>query len=182
MVTYDKIQEIRTALWNSIYEHYISTELFSAGWLFLIALTVVSYIVWIKVCDKSRLKELLLVGSFVTVCMAFFDVVATTMLLWGHKVRVFPGVPSLFATDYTLFPIIIMIAQQFAKSGRDFLLWVGLGSAILAFVIFPVYALLGTMALNRLNYFYIFLIVYTVSLISRGAFIWVTGIEQRHKN
>jgi hypothetical protein len=182
MVTYDKILEIRKLLWEGIYKHYISEELFSGPWLFLLGLTLISYIVWIKVLDKSRIIDLLLVGSLVAVAMSFLDVVATTMVLWSHKIRVFPGVPSLFATDYTLYPIMVMIVFQFCNSWKKYLFWSIISASILAFVFFPLYIVVGTMALNRLNYFHVFLVAYITAVVARAVFIWVTKIKESQKN
>jgi hypothetical protein len=181
MPTYEQIHELEKQLWGKIYTRWVNVELFSIPWLFQMGLTIAAYVIWIKILDKKRLKELLLIGSFVAVAFGFYDVMATTIRLWGYRVRVLPGVPSMFANDYTLAPIMVMIAAQFGATWKKYSFWAIGMSAIYAFIIIPVSTWVGVLEFHMWNHFYTFLLILFTAMVVRCIYLWVDRIEESSK-
>lgn len=164
------------------YQHWISSEVFSFGWFLTIFVLAVFYIVWIKLVDKSRLGQLLLLGALAGVG---FIVVSGMVLngLYGvaeYKIRPFPLIPAIFIVSVTKAPIIIMLVHQYTSTWKGYMLWTGIGMAFLAFVLYPIYSLVGIYQMHNWNYFYQFLLLLIGAILSRLAFLWIMGIQQRN--
>ena len=71
-----------------------------------------------------------------------------------------------------------MLAQQYTSSWNRYALWTGVGSAFLAFGIFPLYSLIGIYQLHHWNYFYQLLLLFTNAIMARGLLLLVISIEQ----
>lgn len=143
------------------------------------AFLIISYIVWIKLVDKRRLKEILLFGSFVAVAAGFIDLVGVTAGLWEHDTRLFPFSPSLFPFDYTIVPILYMLVIQYTSSWRNYLIGSLLVAAFNSFVINPVYVMVGILQYHKFNYFYMFVLIFVVTTIIKAIYNWITNIENR---
>ena len=173
--------ETARKLADQSYQHWVSYELFSFEWFLIAIVNAIIYAIWLKLLDKSRVCHLLLLGSLAAVGFIVAD-----MVLFGffgvaeYKVSPAPLEPPIFIVSVTIAPIIIMLAQQYMSSWKGYLLWTSIGMAFLAFVLLPIYSLVGIFQLHNWNYFYHFLLLLTGGLISRVVFLWCIGIEQRH--
>lgn len=174
------LYELKMEYWGQLYRHWVSEEFLSFAWFFNIAFLLLFYIVWIKLVDKRRLRDLLLFGSFMAVVATFIDIVAVTMGLWEYKVRLFPISPAPFPFDFTVIPILYMLVLQYTSTWRSYLTGSLLASALFAFVIIPVYVLLGKEQYHKFNYFYMFILVFVMTAIIKAIYNWIVGIE--HKN
>lgn len=175
--------ELARKLAQLSYQNWVSHELFSFGWFVLIIVNVIFYITWLKLLDKSRLSHLLLIGSLSAVGFLIGDIILFGFLgVAEYKVAITPIQPPLFILSITIVPIIIMLVQQYTSSWRGYLLWNSIGMAFLTFVLLPIYSLIGIFQFHSWNYFYYFLYIITSTLIVRGVFLWIIGIEQRHSS
>lgn len=173
------LYESSRLLVNQSYQHWVSNELFSFGWFFTIGVLVVIYTVWLKLVDKSRLSHLLLLGSLSAVGFIVADMVFMNFLgLAEYKIRPFPLDPPIFIVSVTKAPVLYMLVQQYTSSWKGYLLWASIGTAVLAFGIFPIYSLLGVYQLHNWNYFYQFLLMLIGGMLARATFLWIIGIEQ----
>jgi hypothetical protein len=165
--------------WHSSYQRWISQELFSFQWFFIISVMFILYIVWIKLVDKRRLKDLLLFGSFISVVGAFIDIVGVSTGLWEYKVRLFPFSPALFPFDYTIVPILYMLVFQYTSTWRGYLIGSLLASAINCFAVNPIYVMVGILRYRKFNYFYLFIVIFVLTTIIKAIYNWVSNIQQR---
>jgi len=175
------IYEIARKLSQQSYQHWVSYELFSFGWFLLVIVNVIFYFIWLKLLDKSRISHLLLIGSLSAVGFLIGDLFLFGFLgVAEYKVSITPTEPALFIMSVTIAPIIIMLVQQYRSSWKGYLLWISIGMAFLAFILMPIYSLVGILQLHNWNYFYHFLYLLIVTLMVRVVFLWIIGIEQRH--
>jgi MFS family permease len=173
------IYEIGRLSANISYQHWISKELFSFGWLVTAGALIVTYGMWFKLVDKRRIKDLLLLGSLCSVAFAVIDTVLVGFLgLWSFKIRLFPFDPPLFIVGLTMGPIMYMLVFQYTSSWRSFFLWNAIGCAVIVFGILPLYSLLGIFQLYKWNWFFHFLLFFSVGTVARGLLYWFTSIEQ----
>lgn len=174
--------EIARKLSQVSYQHWVSNELFSIDWVILIIVNAIFYIIWLKLLDKSRISHLLLLGSLVAMVFLTSDIFLYGFLgLAEYKVSLTPVETPVFSIAVTVVPVINMLVQQYISSWKGYVMWISIGMAFLAFVLLPIYSLVGIFQLHyNWNYFYHFLFLLIGSLISRLIFLWITGIEQRH--
>jgi hypothetical protein len=137
------------------------------------------YTIWLKVVDKSRIQSILLLGSLSAVGLVVADIVL--MGYFGvaeYKIRPFPWEPAIFIVSVTKAPILYMLVLQYTSSWRDYLLWAGIGTAVLAFGILPIYSLLNIYQLHHWNYLYQFLLMFVDGAIARVLLLWLISMEQ----
>jgi hypothetical protein len=161
------------------YQRWINNELFSFSWFFEIAIILIFYAIWLRSVDKSRIQSLLLLGSLSAVGFAIADIVL--MGYFGvaeYKIRLFPIEPALFIVSITIAPTLYMLVLQYTSSWKDYLLWAGIGTTFLSFVLLPIYSLLGIIQLYHWSYFYQFILMLTNGVIARVLLLWFIRIEQ----
>jgi hypothetical protein len=161
------------------YQHWITAELFSTGWFIIVGVLVIAYAVWLKLVDKRRLGDILLLGSLIAVGFTVGD----TFLIgnWGvsnYNVSLLPGRPPLFVLSLTVGPIIFMLIQQYTTSWKEYLTWAAIGSATVAFGLMPFYVWIGILQLYKWNYIYHFFYMFTAGTIGRGILLLIINIEQ----
>ncbi len=174
---YEKEREIaRLSL-----ERWLKDEIFSLGWFIEIGILIVVYVIWLKLLDKRRSTELLLIGSLTAVVKSINAMMLGGGLgLFDYSIRLTPVLSNVFVTSVTISPVIVMLSEQYSSSWGGFMLRSAIGFAILNFAIFPLYVRLGALNFYNWNVFYHFLVLFGYSLIVRLAFLWIEGIKKRH--
>ncbi len=162
-------------------QHWLDEEVFSFGWFLMVAILIVAYVVWLKLLDKRRATELLLIGSLEAVAKSINSIVLGGLLGLAHyNVKLLPINPNVFISSITLSPIIIMLADQYCHSWKGFIVRMAIGNAALNFIIFPIYDYVGILEFYNWNVFFHFLVLLVISLIVRLAFLWIMGTQERH--
>ncbi len=167
MSTGELVHELRLQLWNITYARYINQELFSYQWWGILVLLLLSYSIWWKLVDKSRLVELLLFGSYVAVSAAVIDIWGVTTAHWQYNIRIFPILPAPFPFDYTVIPILLMLAYQYGKGWRHYLFWAAMGAGLFSFIISPIFNITGIKTYFQWSLAYFFIIIIIIAIISR---------------
>jgi len=175
------VYETSRLLAYQTYQHWVSKELFSFGWFLEIIVLTIVYIIWLKLVDKSNLRNLLLLGALASVGFIIADLVLFNNLgLIEFKIGIFPMIAQIFIVTITIVPILFMLVQQYTSSWKGYLLWASIGAAIISFGLGPIYTTVGIIQLHNWNFFYQFLLMLTGGILSRAALLWVIGIEQSH--
>lgn len=74
------------ALNQASVQHWLSSEVFSFGWFVIFGTLSVAYTVWLNLLDKSRTKDILLIGSLAAV--AFMMVIMVIFRqLWALSLK-----------------------------------------------------------------------------------------------
>ncbi|MZP28296.1 hypothetical protein GTO91_00975 [Heliobacterium undosum] len=167
MENYELIQQTREGLSALVLSRYLSTELFTFNWWFLLAILIGTYALWWKIIEKKRLLELLLFGSFIAVSVGFVEGIGTTSGIWGYKYKLVPIVPSLFPFDYTLVPIIYMTIYQYTTSWRTYFTTTSVASALYAFGFNPLLVSMDILHIEHWNHIYNFILLLTISNLAR---------------
>lgn len=173
----NSLYNLRLEYWHESYKHWISQELFSFPWFFNIAFLAILYIVWVKIVDKKRLRELLLFGALLAVASVLIDTIAVTIGLWEYNISLFPISPAPFPFDFTVIPISFMFVSQYTSTWRTYLIGALFAAGVFSFVLEPVYVLLGIKIFHKFNYFYMFVLVFVVTIAIKAIFNWIVSIE-----
>ncbi|MBC9786140.1 hypothetical protein H1S01_16865 [Heliobacterium chlorum] len=187
MDNFEIIQQTRETLGQLVVIRYLSDELFSFNWWFLLAILIGTYVVWWKLIDKNRLMELLLFGSFIAVSVTFVEGFGTTIGLWGYKYKLVPVVPSLFPFDYTLIPILHLLTYQHTTSWKSYFITSTIVSAVYSFAFSPLLVWMGIMHIEHWRHYYHFIILLTISNLARFVLLAVIkrqfsaeGVSSKH--
>lgn len=174
--------EIRRLLVSQSYQNWITNEVFSFKWFLMIGMLVVVYSVWLKLLDKSRLKDLLLYGSLLAVGFTLSDVILGSYFgFYSYKVNLLPLKPPVFIASITIMPIMFMLVMQYTSSWRSFTLWASIAAAVYSFILIPLYTKLDILYFYKgYNFFFSFLRTVAGAVIGRAFFLWFAGIQQRH--
>jgi hypothetical protein len=86
---------------------------FSWRWWLKLVLTVLPWIVWVKIRDKKDTVRLLFIGLFVASVTNFLDNIGISYGLWQYNWKLMPVTNSYFPWNYSLFPVLIMLILQF---------------------------------------------------------------------
>lgn len=171
------IHQLRVQEWAAVNASW-KQELFSPKWWALLGIVIISYVVWWRVADKSRLAHLLLFGSFVTIMRIIFDDLVVGMGLYSYKVRLVPLVHALIVNDLTTVALFYMIVYQFASTWKSFIIWSAVWSGLWAFVIKPLFTTFGILILYDWNYFYTFIALFLIGVLSRFSLLLVLRVEK----
>lgn len=174
------LYSLRMEFWQKSYKHWVSQEIFSFPWFFNTVFLLVLYIVWIKLVDKNRIRELLLFGSLLAVASMLIDTIAVTVGLWEYNIRLFPISPAPFPFDLTVVPILYMIVMQYTSSWRDYFIGAVIAAAIFSYIIVGAYILLGIKTFYKFNLFYMFILTILVTVIIKAIYNWIVSIETRN--
>jgi hypothetical protein len=162
------------------YQHWMSQKLFSFGWWILVGVLAVTYSIWLKLLDKTRVIPILLLGSLCAVGFMVADIILVGFLgLWEYKITITPLHPPVFIVSVSIAPILYMLVLQYTASWRSYLLWAAIGTAVLTLGLLPLYSLLGIFQLYKgWNYFYHFLLMLTAGTVARAMLLWFASIER----
>jgi hypothetical protein len=162
------------------YQHWISSELFSTGWFVMVAVLAVTYAVWLKLVDKSRIRDLILFGSLLAVGFSLAGLILEGYYgLWEYQVSLLPLKPTVFIVSYTIAPILFMTVAQYTTSWKSYLVWGSIGAVVITFGLVPIYSMLGIVKFHdNFNNFYNFIMYMTGGIIGRAIYLWLVSIEQ----
>lgn len=127
--------------------HWLNNELFTWNWWLLVGFIVLPLILWIKVFDRKRILELLLVWTLVIIPTSYLDSIGIDLKFWVYPVQFIPLTPRALPFDFFMVGIAYMLLYQFFSSWRKYLIVL----VIMAFT----YAFIGeplSQALNLVHY------------------------------
>ncbi|WP_144854837.1 CBO0543 family protein [Paenibacillus cremeus] len=119
--SYDDLQQAREQLRQLSYQHWIHHDLLTWRWWLLLTLTIVPWIIWWRVANKSRRQETLLYGALIAIFAISLDDVGTHLLWWGYPDKLFQSIPPLIPADLTLVPVFMMLVYQLLQDWKLFL-------------------------------------------------------------
>jgi len=162
------------------YQHWVSAEVFSVGWFFMVGVLFITYVVWLKLVDKSRIKDLILLGALLAVGFSLVGIILEGNYgFWEYQIRLVPLKPEVFNASYTIGPILFMTVAQYTTSWKSYLMWGSIGAAVITFGLVPIYGMLGIIKFhNNYSNFYNFIYYMTGAIIGRAIYLWLVSIEQ----
>ncbi len=166
---FNAIQETHKQLTDMRLEYWIKYELFEPQWWFLLLLLVVPWLVWYKLVDKGRIKDILLYGVFVALVATYLDAIGNELVLWSYPHSLMPLMPKLFPVDLSLLPVIFMLIYQYFPQWKPFIIVSILTSLFSAVVAEPMFVYLGIYEMYKWEYWYSFVIYIVLSF----SFKWI---------
>lgn len=163
--SWEDVVKLRIELRDTDLLYWLQNCFFSFEWWIVLLLTIVPWIVWWKLVDKSRLTEVLLYGLMITVITTVFDVIGVGYVLWGYPIMLEPVIPPMTPANLTVFPTAYMLLYQyFPKWKAFFFASVGL-SFIFSYIGEPVMEWLNIYQRNNWKSIYSFPIYIAIGLL-----------------
>ncbi|PAB59567.1 CBO0543 family protein [Anaeromicrobium sediminis] len=162
--SWEHIVELRIKLRDANLSYWFHHDLFSFGWWIIVFLTIAPWIIWWKLVNKSRLTEILLYGSFISILTTVLDVLGATFVLWGYPTMLEPGVPPMVPANLSVFPVGYMLLYQYFPKWIKFLIAATGMSFIFSFIGEPVLAWLNIYENNNWKSIYSFPIYIIIAL------------------
>ena len=169
MITDEQILKAKENLNVLIETQWINEFFLSPIWIFLLALILFAYALFIYLVDKKRIIEILLYGSLVAVSFAVYDSIAQHLNYWVTLKGVLPIEPHYFLGNLTLIPLFAMLVYQYTSSWRRYLIWITVWAGLLVFVYYNL----------LLSYFNIFVYIKRFSAIIDFTLFLASGIIAR---
>lgn len=144
-----QLTELRQQYWS----HY---DLFSAQWWFLLVLFIVPWVVWWRLVDKTRLKDIVWFGIATSYLIFFLDHVGYELNLWIYPHKIIRFIPESSAYDLGILPVLHMLVYQYYRTWRSFLIANTIMAAVFVAVCEPVSVWLGLYKLLHWKYIYSF--------------------------
>ena len=159
--------QLQLQIWDITWNRYLTEELFSPRWWGVLIFLLAIYALWLKLLDKSRVLEIVLFGSFVAVQAVMVDIAGFSMGLWQHNIRLLPVVPGVFPIDFTVVPILLMLAHQYGSTWSRYLTWSALAALLFSFGISPAFQYFDIKAYYNWHFAYFVVLMMVVAVISR---------------
>jgi hypothetical protein len=135
-VSFEQVQDARQILRDLGLSHWISDDLFSWQWYFLVTSSIFPWVIWLKFyIDRKRIFEVLTSGFIVGAFSITLDVIGVDFMLWAYPEQILPVIPPLFPADLTVIPIGYMIIYQYFKAWKSYLLMNVFLAALFGYVI-----------------------------------------------
>lgn len=160
----DEVYNMITTANNTFLHIWITQIVFSWRWWLAIVLTVLPWIVWVKIRDKKDTVRLLFMGISVAIVTSTLDNIGIAYGLWHYNWKLFPLLDSYFPWNYSVFPVMVMIILQFKPKVNSTIKAVGF-AFLCAFVFEPIANWIGLYDPIHWKFWYSFIIYVPLYLI-----------------
>jgi len=162
-------------------DKWLDTEFNTPGWWFLIAIAIVSLVIWWKMVDKKLLLELTFYGFTIMTIDIWFDQVGYELGLWYYPVDLIPVFPPSTSIDYVILPVVYTLVYQYFRSWKAFILATLLMANVFSFVLEPLLVKFGFYVLVKWKFYYSFPIYITIGIILKSVVNKMKDIIVRHQ-
>lgn len=166
-----ELEKLESQMLKMTIDHWFQYDLFSWRWWLLSGGIVLSLVIFLKLLDQSRKKEILLFGFLVALIVTFLDLLGWNLHLWTYPFKLLPMCTPLLPVDYVTIPIFYMLIYQWFRSWRPFF-WASTVLAILmAYVLEPLSIWLEFYKPIAWKHIYSFPIYILIAVVGK----WATG-------
>jgi hypothetical protein len=154
----DKFQEIEKhygqlhKLWL---DYWTEEVVFTHQWWIMIFTLLIPFFIWWKLVDKTRIREISLVGLIVN-CIAFIlDQIGSSLGYWIYPFTLTPLERDLWAVaDFSVMPFFYMMLYQWFPKWKSYLVGIIIFSLFAAFVGERIFEWLGIYKLLKWKHIY----------------------------
>lgn len=132
--------------WRLTYERmqeWLRQELFTFRWWILLALFIITMLLWLKMVDKTRLNKIILYTVFVIIYIIVLDELGEELCLWYYPVDLFFLFPPTTAIDYSCLPLIYMVIYQKFSNWKSFAIANIVMATVFCFIFEPIFVAAG---------------------------------------
>lgn len=113
---------------------WLNHELLTWSWWLLIILLLIPWMIWIKLVDRTKLIELVIIGLSTSFITSLLDIVGTELDFWVYPTQLIPTFPRAFAFDVAMVPVAFMLLYQYFKTWKPYISALIILASIYAFI------------------------------------------------
>lgn len=156
-----ELTELRQKFWL----HY---NLFTLQWWLLLALLIIPWVIWWRLVDKKRLKEILLYGVSMSFLVFLLDHIGYELNLWVYPYKPFPILPESLAFDLGILPVLHMLLFQYYTRWRPYIIANILMATVFVFLCEPISVWIGLYKTLDWKYMYSFPLYILKAILIKG--------------
>ncbi|MFB3166880.1 CBO0543 family protein [Neobacillus sp. 179-C4.2 HS] len=154
----DKFQEIEKhygqlrTLWQ---DYWTQEVVFTYQWWIMILTLLIPFFLWWKLVDKTRIREISLVGLIVSCIALILDQIGSSLGFWTYPFTLTPLERDLWAVaDFSVMPFFYMMLYQWFPKWKSYLVAIIIFSLFSAFVGEKIFQWLGIYKLLKWKHIY----------------------------
>ncbi|MBM7573343.1 CBO0543 family protein [Aquibacillus albus] len=165
---YDEIRNFHQQLYEMRLEYWIGHDLFTFQWWLLLFVFIVPWIIWWRLVDKKRIRQILLFGTLLMILVMFMDDFGVETHLWSYPYQLVNVMPRLIPIDQGILAVAHMLVYQYFSKWKQFIIANIVMAAIFTFVFEPLTVWLGIYKLENWRYIYSLPIYFLKSVLIKG--------------
>ena len=146
--------EVQWQLTTTRFYEWMQNDVFHFKWWLLLVLFIIFAYIWWKTVDKSRLNEIVLYTSLITIIALVLDELGEELTLWDYPYDLFPLFPPLTAIDLVCLPMVYSLIYQHFSTWKKFIIASIIMAAIFCFVLEPLFVLVGVYQMLKWKSYY----------------------------
>ncbi|GMK40774.1 hypothetical protein PCCS19_38300 [Paenibacillus sp. CCS19] len=154
--TFDEIKAVDHKLTEMREQYFYHHVLFSFQWWLLLVLIFVQWVIWWKLVDKARVKEILLYGAVLSIVIILLDDTGGELGLWSYPYQILMLVPRQSTIDLSVLPVFHMMVYQYFRSWKSFIIANVVMAMAFSFIAEPISVWLNIYDLDHWRYIYSF--------------------------
>ncbi|QOR68019.1 hypothetical protein IM538_07770 [Cytobacillus suaedae] len=180
MDLYKKITQLNEKLIDLHKEYWHKEVVFTFEWWFVIGTLILPWIIWWKLVDKSRIKEISYVGVMIMVLSFLLDQLGAALLLWSYPITLTPLSREVFdPADFAILPLCYMMIYQYFPKWKVYSLAMILFGFFGAYVGGNLYEWLGIYKIYHWKHIYSVPIYFLIGVFVKYVMNKLTSIENK---
>jgi hypothetical protein len=138
-------------------ENWLTDGLFTWTWWFLISATVIPWLIFFYLLDRSRALSIWLFGLMQILITTFTDDLGSELNIWVYPIKFVPVSLIAMPFDFSIIPVFFMLVYQYFKTWRTFSMALFGVSLIFSFVGEPLSVWVGAVSYHGWKYYHSFI-------------------------
>ncbi|MEG6586884.1 CBO0543 family protein [Dendrosporobacter sp. 1207_IL3150] len=164
---YSQILEAQSYFHILQLQHWYQFELFTRQWWYLLAVLIISWLIWWKLVDKKSVFNILCYGFVIMFIVIAMDAIGIVKQRWIYPIKLIPVAPHTEAIDWGLLPVVDMLIYQYFPKWKNFIIAEVFLGAALAFLGEPFAQWLGVYTIINWKHIWSFPIYILKSILAK---------------
>ena len=159
--------ELQRQLTSDHIDQWLAEDFLRLRWWVLIVFYIVCAVIWWKLLDKRRLKEVILFSALAYIAVLAINEYGQELILWDYPTDIIPFFPPLSSVNLLLLPPLYSLIYQRFSSPKAYFVAVLAGTAVFCFALEPLLAWGGFFELLNWKYWMSFPVYVVMALLVR---------------
>jgi len=174
----NKIIELRKQIFTIQYNQFMNNTLFSLKWWIVLIIAIIYWVIWWKLVDKKKFKEIALVGLVTGIITFFLNTGGIEMTLWAYPTQIFGLVRTYSLFELTILTTSYMLLYQYFTGWYTYIWAVIIFGAIGSFIAQPLFVYFGLYKLISWSYLYSFVVFIFIGIVVKFTIVKIVNIEK----
>ena len=173
--------ELQRQLTTDHIDRWLAEDFLRLRWWVLIVFYIVCAVVWWKLLDKRRLKEILLFTAMAYIAVLTINEYGQELILWDYPTDIIPFFPPLSSVNLLLLPSIYSLIYQRFSVLKTYFPAMLVATAVFCFVLEPLLAWGGFFELLNWKYWMSFPVYIAMALLVRLLSVMALNITAKNR-